>query len=94
MLTSLRKLLRRFFSRLTVQAPTFLRGPTLTLALTLTLHLSQGWEFVFDPEIEQAGVFVQRMRKWEESIGGEKKAVLEWDLEGEQQPFVGENKHD
>jgi len=56
--------------------------------------ISEGWEFVFDPEIEQAGVFVQRMRKWEESIGGEKKAVLEWDLEGEQQPFVGENKHD
>ena len=35
-----------------------------------------------------------RMRKWEQTIGGEKKAVLTWDLEGEQQPFVGENSHD
>jgi hypothetical protein len=56
--------------------------------------ISEGWDFVFDPDIEQAGVFVQRMRKWEESIGGEKKAALEWDLEGEAQPYVGENTHD
>lgn len=56
--------------------------------------ISEGWDFVFDPEIEEAGLFVKRMRKWEEGVGGEKKAVLEWDLEGEAQPFVGENKHD
>ena len=56
--------------------------------------LTEGWEFLFDPEVEEAGLFVQRMRKWEQGIGGDKKAVIEWDLEGEQQPFVGENKHD
>lgn len=56
--------------------------------------LQEGWDFVFDPEIEEAGLFVQRMRKWEETLGGERKAVIEWDLNAEQQPFVGENKHD
>ena len=75
-------------------APTPTPTPTPTADPNPNPTLSQGWDFVFDPEIEEAGLFVKRMRKWEEGIGGEKKAVLEWDLEGEAQPFVGENKHD
>jgi len=57
--------------------------------------LSEGWEFVYDPDVEGAGLFLQRMKKWEAQLGGKKKqAAFEWDLEGERQPFVGENKHD
>jgi hypothetical protein len=56
--------------------------------------ISEGWEFVFDPDVEQAGVFVKRMRKWEQGLGGKKRAQMEWELEGEAQPYIGENKQE
>eukprot|EP00908_Phaeocystis_cordata_P004776 Transcript_15176.p3 GENE.Transcript_15176~~Transcript_15176.p3 ORF type:complete len:149 (+),score=62.93 Transcript_15176:631-1077(+) len=56
--------------------------------------IQEGWEFIFDPDVESAGVFVQKMRKWEEGLAGGKAAVIEWDLEAERQPFIGENKQE
>ena len=34
------------------------------------------------------------MRKWEQGLGGKKRAQMEWELEGEAQPYIGENKQE